>query len=115
MTTTFSKLVLATSLLMCFSAHAVVRIDASSDAAAQESFQQMLNELATTEKSKLITAMIQLNLVGVQSAYEVVGNPELQSPSPARVKDKIAGMTADEIIDLANRTSTVKARVKDQQ
>jgi hypothetical protein len=68
-----------------------------------------------TQKNKLISAMIQLNLVGVQSANEMVERPELQSLSPVRIKDKIAGMTADEIVDLANRTSTVKIKVKSER
>jgi hypothetical protein len=46
------------------------------------------------------------------SAYEVASNPELQRVGPARIKDRIAGMTAEEIIDFADRNSTVTLEVK---
>jgi hypothetical protein len=89
-----------------------VRIDASSNASAQASWNRMVAEIDSKKNQQLQIAVVQLNLVGVNSAYEVVANPELQSPSVVRIKDKVAGLTADEIIELANRTSTVKVNVE---
>jgi hypothetical protein len=85
-----------------------VRIDASSNASAQASWDRMTAEIDSKKKQQLQIAMVQLNLAGINSAYEVASNPELQSLSVVRIKDKIAGLTADEIIGLAKRTSTVK-------
>lgn len=104
------------TLLICLTSGTVcakdeVHIDASSDAAAKSSFDQMLAEAAPDQRQKLIVAMLELNLVGVNSAYDVVSNPALRNPSVVRVKDKIAGLTASEIIELANHTSSVKAEV----
>lgn len=56
--------------------------------------------------------MLKINMAGVQSAYDVVQSKDLQSPSIARIKDRVAGMTAEEIIALANRTSDVKVEVE---
>ena len=89
-----------------------VRLDASSDAAAKKSFDRMEKNLSPKLQRELIVAMVKLNMVGVNSAYDVVANPELQSPSIVRIKDRVAGMTAEEIIDLADRTSTVKVDMK---
>jgi len=85
-----------------------IRIDASSDASAQTSWNQMLAQASRQTQQKLQVAMLQLNLSGVNSAYEVVGSPDLQNLSIMRIKDKVAGLTAEQIIELADRTSTVK-------
>jgi hypothetical protein len=78
-----------------------IHLDASSDAAANRSFQRMLNSLDTNQKTQLAAAVVQLNMVGVATASDAP-----KDPSAARIKDKIAGMTASEIIDLAHRTAT---------
>ena len=85
-----------------------LRIDGSSDASVQASWNRMLARANRQTKQKLQVALLQLNLSGVNSAYEVVNNPDLQNISIVHIKDKVAGLTAEEIIDLANRTSTVK-------
>jgi len=74
------------------SAKEIVRIDASSSASAQASWDRMLSEAPPEQQRKLIGAVLQLNLVGVNSASEVVSNPDLQNLSVVRVKDKIAGL-----------------------
>lgn len=91
-----------------------IRLDATSDATAQSSFSAMSEALPPEKRQELLVAMLKLNLTGVNSAYEVVQNPDLQSPSIVRIKDQVAGMTAQEIIDLADRTSSVKAEVTGQ-
>ncbi|MEP6907839.1 MAG: hypothetical protein ABI858_07670 [Pseudoxanthomonas sp.] len=89
-----------------------VRLDATSDASAKQSFERMLDQASGKKKQELAIAMFKLNMVGVKSAYEVVASPELQSLSITRIKDRVAGITADEIIDLANRMSEVKIEVQ---
>lgn len=91
-----------------------VRIDSSSHEAAEASYSAMMQDLSATQKQQLALAVFTLNMEGVESAYEVVGNPELQSPSIGRIKDKVAAMTADEIVALAARTSSVRIDVPEQ-
>jgi hypothetical protein len=91
-----------------------VRIDSSSQEAAEASYKTMMKGRSEWENQKLALAVLMLNMAGVKSAYEVVGNPELQSPSIGRIKDKVAGMTADEIITLAARTSDVRIETPGQ-
>ena len=87
-----------------------IRIDASTNATAQASWNEMYVQANPGTKQKLISALAELNLAGVKSAYEVVNNPDLQTLSAARIKDKIAGLTAEQIIELANKTATVKVQ-----
>lgn len=92
--------------------HHSVRLDATSDTTAQESYEKMMRQASEKQQQALAVAMLKLNMAGVQSAYEVVQDKDLQSVSIARIKDRVAGMTADEIIALAERTSDVKVDVK---
>jgi hypothetical protein len=80
-----------------------IHIDSSSDAAANKSLQRMLSSMDTNQKSQLTAAIIQLNQGVVSDAAAGSAQPR---PSAARIKDKIAGMTASEIIDLAHRTAS---------
>jgi hypothetical protein len=89
-----------------------IRLDASSDSAAEASYKRMVDQLGAKKQRKLQLAILQINMTGVNSAYEVASNPELQRVGPARIKDRIAGMTAEEIIDFADRNSTVTLEVK---
>ena len=72
----------------------------------------MSDRLGAKQQQKLQIAILQINMIGVNSAYETMAHPELRKVSVARIKDKIAGMTADEIIDFANRNSAVKIEVQ---
>jgi hypothetical protein len=92
-----------------------IRIDGSSTEATERSFQQMTAALTQEQQIQLMMAMVQLNFVGVTSATEAISNPALQQPSAGRIKDKITGMTASEIIDLANRTATTQAFVQGKE
>jgi hypothetical protein len=85
---------------LCYAGHGI-HLDASSDAAADRSFQRMVNSLDGKRKDELVAAVVQLNMIGVDSAANAPTRP-----SAARIKDKIAGLTAEEIIDLAHRTAT---------
>jgi hypothetical protein len=92
-----------------------IRIDGSSDAAADRSFQRMMESLKPDEQEMLSVALVQINLGDAQSVYDMLRDPNKQHPSAAHVRDKIAGMTASEIIDFARKTSTTKVIVKGQE
>ncbi len=92
-----------------------IRLDASSDAAAEASWEKMTESVSAAKKQKLLLAMLQINLAGVNSAYEVAGNPELQSLGIVRIKDRVAGLSADEIIELGDRTSGAQVHVQSVQ
>ncbi len=89
-----------------------IRLDASSDAAAESSWERMVESVSAAKKQKLLVAMLQINLEGVNSAHEVVGDPELQRFGIARVKDRVAGLDADEIIALGGRASSGGVRIQ---
>lgn len=92
-----------------------IRIDGSSDAAANRSFQRMLESLKPDKQQALMIAVLQINLIGVESVEDMAGNPDLQHPSAARIRTKIAGMSAPEIVDFAKKTSTTTAHVQGEE
>ncbi|WP_114239605.1 hypothetical protein [Dyella sp. C9] len=91
------------------SAKEAARIDASSNPRVERSFARMMRELSPAERQQLVAAIVQLNQ---REAYGDTGTarPD-EAPSAARIKGQIAGMTAREIIDLANRTLSTKAEL----
>lgn len=89
-----------------------IRIDATSDTTAQASFARMTTSLSPRKQQALQVAVLILNMEGVSSAYDVVNDPELQRPSIERIRDKVSGMTADEIIRLSKRVTSVRATVQ---
>lgn len=92
-------------------AREALRLDATSEATAQASFQKMMDQADDRGKRDLAMAMAKINLEGVQSAYEIVQRPELQTMSIGRIKDRVAGMTADQIVALADSIEGVEMRV----
>lgn len=93
---------------------AVARIDASTTATAEASYKAMLGKLPQAKQMQLSLAVLTINMIGVNSAKEVVNNPELQSPTIGRIKDRVAGMSAEEIIAYAAKNSTVRIEVSGQ-
>ena len=89
----------------------VARVNASTAASAESSYKTMMSQLSESKQRQLALAVLALNMVGVNSAYEMVNNPALQAPSVGRIKDRVAGMSADEIIALAAKTSTVRFEI----
>jgi len=85
-----------------------IRIDASSNEAAEASWLRMVESARGAKKQRLPEAMLKIDLAGVLSVYEVIDDPELKSLGIARIKDQVAGMTAEEIIALGERVGTVK-------
>jgi hypothetical protein len=93
----------------------VVRIDGSSDGAANRSFQHMMESLEPDQQQALAVALVQINLGGADNVYDALRNPTTQHLSAAQVKDNISGMTAPEIIEFANKTATTTAIIKGQE
>ena len=92
-----------------------IRVDASSDAAAEFSWKRMTESVTPAKRQKLMVAMVQINLAGVNSAYDLVANPELQGFGIARAKDKVGNLNADEIIELGIDTPSVQVQVHSVQ
>jgi hypothetical protein len=78
-----------------------IHIDAASEDAANRSYQRMVKSLDGSKRDELVTAVLQLNMVGVETASDAPANP-----SAGRIRDRIGGMTAAQIVDLAHRTAT---------
>ena len=72
----------------------------------------MVQSLKEDQQQALVIALLQINFIGVESAEEMAGNADLHNPSAARVKDKIAGMTAPEIIEFAKKNATTTAFIE---
>ncbi len=85
-----------------------VRIDASSSQATEASYKAMMKARSPADQQKLAIAVLVINMQGVKSASEVVNNPALQAPSINRIRDKVAGMTAEQIIQLAAKNPSVR-------
>ena len=78
-----------------------IRIDGSSDQAAERSFRRMMQARDRDAQMQLAMAMLQINMAGVSSASEMLANPELRNPSITRIRGQVDGMTAEEMIALA--------------
>ncbi len=90
---------------------AAVRIDSSSSQSAEASYKAMMAGRSQADQQKLAIAVLVLNMQGVKSASEVVNNPELQAPSIVRIRGKVAGLTAEQIIELAAKNPSVRVDV----
>ncbi len=103
----------AAAVALLFSADAQandpVRIDASSGAAAA-SFARMIESLPKNERQELQIAILVLNMYGVSSVYEAIKDPALRHPSIERIRDRVAGMTADEIIGSSKEVTSIEVR-----
>jgi hypothetical protein len=90
------------------------RLDGSTDKAADDSFAAMVKAAPAIQRQALLIALVQINMEGVQSAEEAIKTDASRHPSAARVRLKINGMTADEIIALgaAAQTTTPGLKVK---
>ena len=65
----------------------------------------MFDALPAAGQAELAVAMLKLNMRGVNSAYDLVDRPD---PSIVPIKDDVSGMTAAEIIALAQDANDVK-------
>ena len=85
-----------------------VRLDATSSASASESFGKMMDQLDGRQRKALAIAILRINLDGVGSVKEAMADPSLQAYGVERIKDKVAGMTASEIIRMSEHVTSVK-------
>ena len=88
-----------------------IRLDASSDEAAVASYKKMQSRLPQEKQMQLAFSVLAINMIGIESAYELVAHPDRDTMGVARIKDRIAGMTADEILAYAAANATVKAEI----
>lgn len=98
------------TLVVTVGAHAKepLRLDASSDEAAETTWKAMVDSATPAMRKKLLEAMVKINLAGVRSVTETVNDPGLQSFGIIRIKDNVAGLNAREIVAYGERVSTVK-------
>ena len=96
-------LLILLAAMYCAHARAETRIDASSQDSFNTSLHLMKQELAPTKMAQLDTALMTLPFAGMQSVRD--------TPSDGIVKldiKKLDGMTADQIIELAQKTVNVR-------
>jgi len=76
-----------------------VRIDASTDASAQASWDRMLGEASEETKSKLQAALFQLNAAAATEKgwHGLAYHAALQDPSVAKIRERIAGLCAEQV------------------
>lgn len=82
-----------------------IRIDGTTDESARQSFAQMIAAASPEQVMVLQIAVFAIAMDGVGSAHELVARPELHSPSIGLIKDRVHGMSADEFIALAQKSS----------
>ena len=81
-----------------------IRIDSSSPDAAQTSYKAMMNARPEVERQRLALAVLMIGLEGMKSAGDAMNAPD---PSIVSIRDKVAGMTAEEIIVRAAKNPSV--------
>ena len=84
-----------------------LRIDGTTEETANERFRSMVEQATPEKRMALQGAMLLIVMDGVGSAAEMLARPELRSPSIALVRERVDGMTAEELIALS-KTSTTK-------
>ena len=91
---------------------APLTIDGSTDATAEASWARMLDQVDPHTRIELVTGLIAINLQGVETVYDVVGNEDLHEASISNVREQVDGMTAEEFLQYAGDVSTVEIKVK---
>jgi hypothetical protein len=102
--TRYLLILLAT--MCCAHAVAQSRIDATNEDTFKMSLHSMKRELGSEKQAQLDTALMTLPFAGMQSVKSVPPDGVVKLDIKA-----LDGMTADEIIELARKTVTVKIRV----
>ena len=99
---------IALSFWLCAaSATEPTRIDASTDESAQQSWDKMLGESSDETKCGLRAALVEITAATgpEKGLYGLSFHAALQDPSVARVRDKIAGLSPGQVIDLGTQLS----------
>ena len=104
LSTALLSLVLISGCTTNPSSATAIRIDSSSPNAAQTSYNAMMNARSDAERQRLALAVLMIGLEGTKSAGEAMNSPD---PSIISIRDKVAGMTAEEIILRATKNPSV--------
>jgi pyruvate/2-oxoglutarate dehydrogenase complex dihydrolipoamide dehydrogenase (E3) component len=83
-----------------------MRLDATTAASAEASWNRMLEESDKETQNKLRGSLLQL--IAASGLHGLALHAALEDPSVVRVKDTIADLTAKQVIELANQTSAGK-------
>ncbi|MGY3265483.1 DUF6694 family lipoprotein [Lysobacter sp. HA35] len=107
-----TKLLLV-ALLMAGSAFAAepLKVDASTDQTATDSWNAMVKAAPDGQRQALLEAMLKINLAGVNSAADILATPGMDSLGIVRIKDKVGGLTAEQIIELGEKVSPVSVEL----
>lgn len=89
-------------------ARKAVTLDGSSDRAAQRSYQKMFRGRSDAEKLALALAVAKINLEGINSAYELVASPARDDLGITRIRERVNGLSAEQIIALGEQVSSVR-------
>lgn len=85
-----------------------LRIDGTTDETAQASYTKMARGLSPERKMALALAVLKLNMEGINSAHEMLNTPGANSPSITRIRERVNGMTAQEIIALGETVEGIQ-------
>ena len=82
-----------------------LRIDSSSASAAEASYEAMMDARDGVEQRELALAVLVIGSEDTKNAYDAINSPD---PSIVTIRDKVAGMTAQEIIIRAAQVTSVR-------
>jgi hypothetical protein len=100
--------VLASTIAFSAVAKPPITIDATTEASAQRSYERMTAALPKQRQIDLSMAVLKINMDGINSAAEMLADPELRNPGVARIRQRVAGMTAEQIIAEAEKVTSVQ-------
>lgn len=81
-----------------------IRIDGDSGAAFERSLQAMERSLTREQQIGLSVAILRIRMAGMESAEEAMESTGGQPILPIDVKDRLAGLTYEEILALADKS-----------
>jgi len=99
-------MILTGCLALTAAAGQPIRIDGNTDQTAKESFARMVDASGPEKARELQVAMLLIALDGVEGTKEMLASPELRNPSIALIKDRVNGMTADQLIEISKKSTT---------
>ena len=82
-----------------------IRIDASSERSSEASYKAMQRNLSETKQQDLALAVLMIGLEDTKSASDAM---KLPNPSIANIRDKVADLTAEGIIQRAAQVKSIR-------
>ena len=97
--------ILALGLSGISGAGEVARIDASTDSSAQASWDYMYEGSSSEGKCHLRAALVQITsaTAAERGLHGLTLHAAMQDPSVVRIKDKLSGLSAEQIIELGQQ------------